>query len=232
MGESISDWLSYRPSDFLMFAPRTYWRLFELQNGAWWPWHLVALAGGTAGIVAAGRGGAAVQRVVAAGLAAAWAFVAWSFLLVRYAPINWAAMGLAWLFAAQAALLAGLAWQVDLQPCAGVPRRWVAQALGAFALWGYPLLAPLQGRPLAQAEVFGLAPEPTVVATLAWLLATAGRADGHGRWARRAAWAVAVTCSAASAATLATMDEAQAAVLAPATLLAIAFGIRGRAGSA
>ena len=33
----MSEWLSYRPSDFLMFAPRTYWRLFELHNGAWWP---------------------------------------------------------------------------------------------------------------------------------------------------------------------------------------------------
>ena len=33
----MSEWWTYRPSDFLMFAPRTYWRLFELHNEAWWP---------------------------------------------------------------------------------------------------------------------------------------------------------------------------------------------------
>jgi hypothetical protein len=30
----MSEWWTYRPGDFLMFAPRTYWRLFELHNQA------------------------------------------------------------------------------------------------------------------------------------------------------------------------------------------------------
>lgn len=226
--ETWSDWLSYRPSDFLMFAPRTYWRLFELHNEAWWPLHLFALALGTAGMVVVARGGATARRFVAAGLATAWAFVAWSFLAERYAPINWAAMGMAWLFAAEAALLAGLAWRANLQVRASLPRRRAALALGAFALWGYPFLAPLQGRPLAQGEVFGLAPDPTVLATLAWLLATSGAADGRGRWIRRAAWASAGLCAAASAATLATMGQAQGACLALAALLPAVCAMRSR----
>ena len=30
------DW-SYRLSDFLLFSPRVYWRMFELHNAALWP---------------------------------------------------------------------------------------------------------------------------------------------------------------------------------------------------
>jgi hypothetical protein len=109
VGEAWTDWLSYRPSDFLMFSPRTYWRLFELHNADWWPLQGLALALGIAGGLAVQRGGVAAQRLVASGLAVAWAFVAWAFLVQRYATINWAAIGLAWLFAVQALILAGLA---------------------------------------------------------------------------------------------------------------------------
>ena len=28
----MSEWWTYRPSDFLLFSARTYWRLFELHN--------------------------------------------------------------------------------------------------------------------------------------------------------------------------------------------------------
>ena len=32
-------WLSYTLSDFLLFTPHTYYRLFELYNRAVWPAH-------------------------------------------------------------------------------------------------------------------------------------------------------------------------------------------------
>jgi membrane associated rhomboid family serine protease len=47
-------------------------------------------------------------------------------------------------------------------------------ALFLYALVLHPLIAPLTGRPWTQAEIFGLAPDPTAVATLGMLL-TAGR---------------------------------------------------------
>ena len=28
----MQEWWSYRPGDFLLFSPRTYWRLFQLAN--------------------------------------------------------------------------------------------------------------------------------------------------------------------------------------------------------
>ena len=42
----MSEWWTYRPSDFLLFAPRTYYRLFELYNSDIWPVHVVALLAG------------------------------------------------------------------------------------------------------------------------------------------------------------------------------------------
>ena len=42
----MSEWWTYRLSDFLMFSPRTYWRLIENYNQAIWPAQVVALAAG------------------------------------------------------------------------------------------------------------------------------------------------------------------------------------------
>ena len=33
----MPEWWTYSLSDFLMFSPRTYYRLFELHNAAIWP---------------------------------------------------------------------------------------------------------------------------------------------------------------------------------------------------
>ena len=42
----MSEWWTYRLSDFLLFAPRTYWRQFELMNLQWWPLQPLLLAAG------------------------------------------------------------------------------------------------------------------------------------------------------------------------------------------
>jgi hypothetical protein len=85
--------------------------------------------------------------------------------------------------------------------------------LAAWALLGHPLLAPVFGRPLAQAEVFALAPDPTLIAILAWLLAGATPAAGFRRWVWRAAWGLAGAGCLLAAATLAALGEVQAVVL-------------------
>ena len=93
------------------------------------------------------------------------AFVAWAFLWKRYASINWAATYFAWLFAIEAALLARLTFRLS-RDFAGR----VGVGLFLFSLAVYPLLAPLLGRGWRPAEVFGIAPDPTVLATLGLLL--------------------------------------------------------------
>ena len=88
----MSEWWTYSLSDFLLFSPRTYYRLFELYNAAIWPAQIVAL-GARARDPRADAGAAPPWsgRAVAAILAACWLWVAWAYLLERYATINWAA---------------------------------------------------------------------------------------------------------------------------------------------
>lgn len=221
----MSEWWSYRPSDFLMFAPRTYWRLFELLNQAAWPAALLFMAVGLAVLVAAARG---VARGRAAGplllrgsallLALAWAHTGWAFVLQRYAPINWAAGPLALGFAWQALALVLLAvagahaLAAHAAP-APTPLRGARRIGGvlmlAAALLLHPLLAWAAGRAPAQAELFGLAPDPTAMASLGWLLwcgPLRHAAVALALWALPVAWCL------LSAATLWTLGSAQALV--------------------
>jgi hypothetical protein len=164
----MSEWWTYRPSDFLLFSARTYWRLFELHNLQWWPLHLLTVALALAALAWCWRRRSV--RPLLAVCALAWGFVAWSFHLERYAGIQWAAPWFAAAFAAQGLLLlvlaAGPAQAREEGPAAF--RAGLVLLLGALLL--HPLVGVAFGRPLAQAEVFGVSPDPTVVATLGALL--------------------------------------------------------------
>ena len=88
----MPEWWTYSLTDFLLFSPRTYYRLIERHNLALWPAQLLALA---LGAVIAGllrRPTPARGRAIAAILAVLWAWVGWTFVAGRYATINWAAV--------------------------------------------------------------------------------------------------------------------------------------------
>ena len=173
----MSEWWTYRLSDLLLFSPRTYYRLFELYNAAIWPAQLVAIVLGLAVLLLARRPGGSRGRWIAALLAACWLWVAIAFHANRYATINWAAVDFAWGFGVEAALLL---WTGVLRgrrlfgPGKG-PLDRAALGIFLFALAAQPFLGPLCGRPWRQAEIFGVAPDPTAVATLGVLLLAAGR---------------------------------------------------------
>ena len=176
--DAFAAWWSYRLSDFLLFAPRTYWRLFELHNEALWPLHVLLVAAGVAALTFAlrrpGRG-----RRVAILLAFVWVFVGWSFVWQRYATINWAAPYVAPLFLLEAAaLLIGGAFLGRLPAAQASIRRRIGGLLIGLAVGAYPLLALVAGRPWRTAEAFGVAPDPTAIATLGFLLLTRGRLAG------------------------------------------------------
>jgi hypothetical protein len=170
----MQEWLFYSPSDFLLFTPHTYYRLFELYNRAVWPLHLLAFALGLALLILLLHGGAWPVwrgRAVALILAACWLWVAWGYLYEHYDTINWAARYVALVFVAQAALLivAGVVAN-RFTPDANPVNRFGVAIVG-FALFAQPLFTPLFGRPWLQMEFFGLAPDPTVAATLGALVA-------------------------------------------------------------
>ena len=101
----MSEWWTYSLTNFLLFSPRTYYRLFELYNAEVWPLQLVTLALGIAIAFLVWRPRPWSGRAIAAILAALWLFVAWAYLLERYDTINWAARYFAIAFVLQAALL-------------------------------------------------------------------------------------------------------------------------------
>jgi hypothetical protein len=165
----MSEWWTYSLSDFLMFSSRSYYRLIESYNAAIWPAHVLALVAGVIVLGAIARPRQNLQRPAALVLAAAWGWVAWAYHLERYAEINTAAPYFAAAFAMQALLLCWLAFKPG--NAAPVPQR-VALGLAGLALFAYPLLALARdGGTWRQAEVFGIVPDPTVIATLGVLLA-------------------------------------------------------------
>ena len=171
----MSEWWTYELSDFLLFSPRTYYRLFELYNREIWPGQLVALAAGILLLALLRSPGLWPSRTIFAVLGACWLWVAWGYHYARYASINWAASYFAMAFAVEAVLLTalGVGRGLVLRP----PARWVRWcgiALVVFGLAVQPLIGPLVGRPWSQTEILGIAPDPTVVATLGVLALASG----------------------------------------------------------
>jgi len=221
----MSEWWTYRPSDFLLFAPRTYYRLVETYNVESWPWQAVAIAAALAMIALAWRRARHAGRIVALVLAFAWGAVAWRFHWERYATINWAAMYFAGAFALQAALLAwtGLVGGLDYGGTSR-RRRYAGLALIVAALAVVPFAALAAGRPWRQLEVAGLSPDPTAILTLGLLLIA--------RRAHLALYVVPVLWCLASGLTLWTMKAPDAFIPVLAAVVAAAavasLRLRGR----
>lgn len=218
----MSEWWTYRPASFLLFAPRTYYRLFELYNQDIWPVQVIALALGVAVVMLLYRRAMWRGRAIAAILVAGWLWTAWAFLIERYATINWAATYMAAGFAAQGLLLL---WQGVIgnrlvpQPISHVVAR-AGLAMFLVALVVQPLVGMVFGRSWTQAEVFGVAPDPTAVATLGLLLT-----------AQRPSWTLMILpllWCAVTGATLSTMGAADAFVAPLLALAAIVLALINR----
>ena len=177
----MQDWWTYRLSDFLLFSPRTYYRMLEQHNQAIWPAQLAALALGVAMLRLLRKTGLRQGRVISGILGLLWVWVAWAFLWRKYAAINWAAAYIAPAFVLEGLML--LWWGVLRSQLGFRFTRstggLIGGGLAVVGLLLYPLLAPLAGRPLQQSEMFGLFPDPTAVASVGLLLLTASRL----RWA-------------------------------------------------
>lgn len=194
--------MTWTLEDLLLFSPQVYWRLFALENESVWPAQPVVLAAVALLVLGFNLNRRPSGRWLGPVLGAAWLWTGWHFVALRFGTVNWLAPTLAWGFYAEAALLAGLGLSGRLV----VPRQgrsaWFGIGLLAAALV-WPVLAPLDGRPWREAEVFAIAPDPTAIATLG-LLALAERS----RWTALLC-AVPVLWLAVSTLTLVTMGAWQ-----------------------
>lgn len=171
------EWSTYSLGDFLMFSPQAWYRMLELHNRAWWPLQIVAAVMGTCLAWAVHRRLRPALRLGLVLAGASLLFVAWTFHWGPHAGINLAAPYFAFAFGAQGLWMIGLAvWQRPLALARGasdtVSRLALALLVGALLL--YPALVLVWSRPMAQAEWFGLAPDPTMLAALAVVLMLPG----------------------------------------------------------
>ncbi len=220
----MSEWWTYRLSNFLLFSPRTYYRLLELYNLAIWPAQLAAAVIGLAIMALLIRESARRDRIIAGLLSACWLWIAWAFHYQRYAQINWLAPWFAAAFALEALLLVvvgAFAGRLVFRRADG--KRWIATSIVAISVVGYPLLAPLTGRPWTTAETFGAAADPTAIATVATLALVRARI----RWLLLA---VPLLWCAVAAATLWAMNAPEALVVVAAALVALSPAVPTRRG--
>ena len=211
----MSEWWTYRLSDFLMFSPETWHRLFARLNHDVWPLPLIMLGIGLGLVALVLRGDPRSLRIASAVLAGCWLLVAWLFHWERFREIHLAAGWYAGAFLVQSAVLLTLILPRLSRP----PRPSRLRAGLALLLFGIlllPLTGPVQGRPWEAVQCFGLAPDPTVTATLGVL------AVARSRWF---AWVIPVLYSVVSGATLWALESPEAWVPPLAALLAVLSGI-------
>ncbi|MBB4287590.1 DUF6064 family protein [Roseospira goensis] len=169
--------LSYNLTDLVPFGPETYHRLFARLNAALWPGPLLLPLVGAGLVVLAWRAPRGAGRVTAGALGLAWLWVGWDVLLGRFGPLLWAApyaAALVWIQGAAMLLAGALAGATPARRGPSVGHGLgLLLALAGVVAW--PLSAPLSGRPWIQAEVVGLAPDPTALLTLGLLLMAGGR---------------------------------------------------------
>lgn len=215
----MSEWWTYRISDFLLFSPRTYYRLIERYHREVWPLHvLTTLAGVAILVLALRRRGRGEGRIIAVILAALWLWVAWAFHLQRYATINWAARWFAAAFVLEALLLVwtGVARNELARPSAPHLTQWAGIGLFSFALLGSPLFWRLG--PWAPPEVFGITPDATALGTIGIVLFL-------GERIRLSLLVIPLVWFAISAATLYAMNIPSALVIATAGAIALVAAV-------
>ena len=140
----MQEWWSYRPGDFLLFSPRTYWRLFQLANETLWPLQIPVLLIGAAILTTLFRPRAWADRVIPAVLAAAWLCVSIGFLWMHYAAINWTAIYFVPVFVGRGATCALVRGRLAFAAERGVGGM-IGMALYVYALALHPLIALVAG---------------------------------------------------------------------------------------
>lgn len=157
---------TYELQHFFPFSADVYVSLFERVNDTVWPWHFVIVVL----LVALWRTERPRWWLVFfwhASLA-----VAWFYFYGPLAELLWASwvFGLSFVAGAVALGIHALLHWVDRFSSERDPTYYLGVVLFLIGLVGYPLLNLATGRSLAAVEVFGLAPNPTILATIGFVL--------------------------------------------------------------
>ncbi|MEM6460393.1 MAG: DUF6064 family protein [Pseudomonadota bacterium] len=164
----ISEWWTYSPSDLLAFGPDAYWHVFETANRTYWPLPLILLVAWIAALIWLQQRPDR-RRFVLVLLSVSAVCVGFIYFVESYQQINWAASNLAILFYALALAAVFLA----AFPSPG-KTRWKSVGLGmlVYAVFLHPFWPLVSGRSIDEAELIGLAPDPTAIGAIGLALGT------------------------------------------------------------
>ena len=166
----MPDWLGYSLSDFLMFSPHSYFRLYELNNTNLWPLPLVMILAAGVLLLLSRRSDRQSRQISMILLTLTWSMIAWHFFYQLFTPINLAAPWFAIAFGIEALLLLLLGSSIHKTGQTGKTGLW----LFIYALVIHPFIGLLAGRNWQGVELFGIAPDPTALGTLGLLLLLPG----------------------------------------------------------
>lgn len=153
------------------FTAEEFLAVFRHYNTSVWPTQIALIALAVACVILLVRARAHASRLIAAGLALLWCWMAVAYHFAFFASINRAAIVFGSLFLCEALLLFWYGVRTerlhfslthDVYGLAGIVTI-------VFALVGYPLLGLALGRRYPEAPTFGL-PCPTTIFTLGFLL--------------------------------------------------------------
>ena len=166
----MTGWSSYSLSDFLMFSPEAYFRLYEINNTTLWPLQIIVVLAALAICFLSLKKDPQSDRVISIILAMFWALIAWQFFYQLFAKINLAAPWYSIGFAIESVALLMIFF---------TGRNRFSKTgflLFLYALLIQPLIGVLSGRDWPGMEIFGIAPDPTALGTLGLLMMRTGMA--------------------------------------------------------
>lgn len=166
-------WLSYSLRDFLIFSPDAYFRLYELSNLALWPFHIPLILLSLVALYMVRLHHVLVQKALLFWLAIIWLFVGFWFLRTFYSQINTLALPLSYLFFCEAALLflSGFITSRTVNQESHTTTRTIGGwAIILYAYLIHPVTAIHWERSFTGIEVFAVAPDPTSIGTLGFLM--------------------------------------------------------------
>jgi len=168
----MEDWLSYSLHDLLIFSEQAYFRLFELSNQALWPFQVPLLISALLVMRLTRSRHEYARHIILLWLSLIWLFVGLWFLSMFYSQINILAKPLSYLFIIESVLLAVSGMMTHRNTMYASANRWkiLAWLLLIYAYFLHPISVLVWERKLTGVELVTVAPDPTAIATIGFLL--------------------------------------------------------------
>lgn len=168
----MQDWLSYSLHDLLIFSEEAYFRLFELSNQALWPFQIPLLISALLVMRLIRSRHEYARHIILIWLSLIWLFVGLWFLNMFYSQINTLAKPLSYLFLTESFLLLMSGMMMRRKATYASANSWknLAWVLLIYAYFLHPLSALVWERKLTGVELVAVAPDPTAIATIGFLL--------------------------------------------------------------